>query len=106
MADKKNLLQPIKQWAKGGNAASTLTYVNGDNYSCSWTASSEGDYIYVKLSSIAGKNSSSSATNSTPPTGRAGSTPAPIPTMTTTPLWSIFKTHPVRKRSRSTLGQM
>ena len=55
MADKKNLLQPIKQWAKGGNAASTLTYVNGDNYSCSWTASSEGDYIYVKLSSIAGK---------------------------------------------------
>ena len=56
MADKKNLLQPIKQWSKGGNAASTLTYVSGDPYSCSWTASSEDDYVYYKLTGgIAGK---------------------------------------------------
>lgn len=56
MAAKKNLLPAVKNWSKGGNAASTLTYVSGDNYSCSWTASSESDYIYCKLTAgIAGK---------------------------------------------------
>lgn len=56
MAEKKNLLPVVKNWSKGGNAASTLIYASDDNYSCSWTAGSEEDYIYAKITSgVAGK---------------------------------------------------
>ena len=56
MAEKKNLLPAVKNWSKGGNTASTITYATGDNYSCSWTASSESDYIYYKMTAgVAGK---------------------------------------------------
>lgn len=56
MAEKKNLLPAVKNWSKGGNTASTITYATGDNYSCSWTASSEDDYIYYKMTAgVAGK---------------------------------------------------
>ena len=33
MAEKKNLLHAVKNWSKGGNTASTITYATGDNYS-------------------------------------------------------------------------
>ena len=56
MAEKKNLLPAVKNWSKGGNTASTITYATGDNYSCSWTASGEDDYIYYKMTAgVAGK---------------------------------------------------
>ena len=56
MAEKKNLLPALKNWRKEGNAATTIQYTAGDDYSCSWTASSENDYIYAKMTSgVAGK---------------------------------------------------
>lgn len=56
MAEKKNLLPAVKNWLKRGNTESTITYATGDNYSCSWTASSESDYIYYKMTAgVAGK---------------------------------------------------
>lgn len=56
MADKKNLLPIIKNWNKEGNASNTIKYVDGDSYSCTWTASSENDYVYAKITSgVAGK---------------------------------------------------